>query len=143
MTLCCLTEEGALPRNMVFHPSLATKQDVLSSQTQIHAHFTRRLVRCRTAYIWLAKLNSVEVKSKAEMAAIVALLAMPCGPESLSAPDQTALIRTHLRRSCTVTIAPSRGFSLSFARCVYLTKRSSGRQAVCLGSAVSCPSFFH
>lgn len=44
------------------------------------------LFNCNTAYVWLAGLKSMEVKSKAEMPVILTLPEVHCGPKSLNLP---------------------------------------------------------
>lgn len=140
---CCLTKEGAPLRNMVFHPSLAVKQFVFSSQSKIQVRFTGRLfqLQCSNCLAGQVALHGDEKQGRNAGNSGFASDALWPG-ESKSAPDQTALIRTHLWRSCNDTIASRRVFFLGFVRHVYLTKRSFSRLAVCLGRTPSCPSFF-
>lgn len=79
---CCLTEGPPL-WNMVFHPRLAQSR-MCSPRVKFRSISQEGLFNCSTAYVWLARLNSMGVKNKAEMPVILALPVMPCGPKSLN-----------------------------------------------------------
>lgn len=97
---------------------------------------------CNTAYCWAGWVEVHGGKKQGRNVSNSDFARDALWPQE-SKSTQTVLIRTHLCRSCKVTIPSRRILLLSFARCVYVIKRSFSRLVVHMGRIPFCPSFLN